>query len=234
MIGKDKDLKAELKKNFDFLKDRIQKKCLEINRDPDDVTIVAVSKKQSVEKIKILYDLGQKDFGENYVQELCEKRKLLQDYPDIRWHMLGPAQKNKVKFLKGVSCVQSIHSLSLIEKIESMENFPQVSVLIQMVVDPSDTTKSGCDFSTAQEIYQRLQHCKNCRFEGFMGIGPHTEDIEKLKMLYEKFVENTNFIHVGHDKVVSLGMTNDFEIGLESDSNMIRVGTGLFGARDVK
>lgn len=207
---------------------------------PSQITFVAVSKFQPAESIEEAYNCGVRDFGENYIQEWQKKCAQLSHLKDIRWHIIGPLQRNKVKFLnKNVHCLQSLDSLTLAKEIDKKWLFVRpLNVLVQLQVDKNDKNKSGISFEEAEEICKFIAQSKKLNLCGFMGIGPNIQDEEKLTLLYSEFVIHCHNLwsHFAPNKtqkaIISLGMSSDLAIALKCGSNMVRVGTALFGSRN--
>ena len=192
--------------------------------------LIAVSKGHDLEKIIRLYDKGQRDFGENFLQELKEKKDLLPC--DIRWHFLGNIQSNKIKDI--VSCSDLIHSIGrnkILDKILKLESNKKINILLQLKLGEEET-KSG--FSE-KEIYKILSRDKstNTIIKGLMVIAEGGIQKEKLKLqfsqaknVFEKMKSMNKDI-----EYLSMGMSNDYELALSYGSNMIRIGTSIFGVR---
>ena len=192
--------------------------------------LIAVSKGQNLEKIKQLYNIGQRDFGENFLQELKEKKDLLPG--DIRWHFLGNIQSNKIKDI--VMCSDLIHSISrnkILDKILKLESNKNIKILLQLKLG-EEKTKSGFN---EQEIYQILSRNRstNIIIKGLMVIAEGGIKKEKLKLqfsqaknVFEKMKSMNEDV-----KYLSMGMSNDYELALSYGSNMIRIGTSIFGVR---
>ena len=227
-----------IKKNFESVQLKLNEICHQLGKTKDDIQLVAVSKFQSLQAIEEAYALGIRDFGENYIQEWQKKSQQLASLKEIRWHLIGNIQKNKAKFLnKNVACLQSLDSVSLAKEIEKkwIEKTP-VPVLIQLQVDENDFNKSGVSYEGSKELCHFLLSCKNLSLKGFMGIGPQTDDIKKLEALYRNFVKNCDHIWSltpmkQEKKIISLGMSSDYEVALRCGSNLIRLGSALFGER---
>jgi PLP dependent protein len=208
---------------------------------PKKVTLVAVSKTKPAEAIKELYDLGQRDFGENYVQEMVDKQAQLP--PDIRWHFIGHLQTNKVKYIAPfVHLIHGVDSLRLLKEInkQAAKINRTINVLLQIHI-AQEETKFGLDEKELEEIINtnknELQELKNVRIQGLMGMASFTENEEQvrkefhyLKSLFEKYcqlpIANCQF------QILSMGMSADYEIALEEGSNMVRIGSLLFGSRN--
>jgi pyridoxal phosphate enzyme (YggS family) len=199
------------------------------------VTLVAVSKTKPVEDILALYNLGQKDFGENYVQELAEKEKQLPK--DIRWHFIGHLQTNKIKQIIGfVHLIHGVDSLKLLKEINKQsEKINKITNCLLQIHIAQEETKFGLDEDELNEIIRQLDSStmKNIRVIGLMGMASFTNNenqIRKefgyLKSLQKKF-STVSF----QLSILSMGMTADYKIAIEEGSNMIRVGSLIFGSR---
>jgi PLP dependent protein len=200
-----------------------------------DVTLVAVSKTKPVGDIKELYDLGQRDFGENYVQELVEKQPLLP--ADIRWHYIGHLQTNKVKYLAPfVQLVHGVDSLKLLKEInkQAQKTDRVIDCLLQMHI-AQEETKFGLDKQELDEVLQspELPALKNVQVHGLMGMASFSDDREKvrgefrrLKGWFDSFKNQFPSFNI-----LSMGMSADYSVAIEEGSNMVRVGSLLFGER---
>ncbi len=227
-----------IQKNFQTIQLKLNEICHQLGKNKEDIQLVAVSKFQTLQAMEEAYALGIRDFGENYIQEWQKKSEQLSSLKDIRWHLIGNTQKNKAKFLnKNVACLQSLDSVSLAKEIEKKwsEKTP-LPVLIQLQVDENDFNKSGVSYEESKELCLFLLNCKNLSWKGFMGMGPQTDDIKKLEALYKNFVKNCDHIWSltpmkKEKKIISLGMSSDYEVALRCGSNLIRVGSALFGER---
>ena len=192
--------------------------------------LIAVSKGQNLEKIKQLYNIGQRDFGENFLQELKEKKDLLPG--DIRWHFLGNIQSNKIKDI--VMCSDLIHSISrnkILDKILKLESNKNIKILLQLKLG-EEKTKSGFN---EQEIYQIVSRNRstNIIIKGLMVIAEGGIKKEKLKLQFSQAKNVFEKMKSMNEDVdyLSMGMSNDYELALSCGSNMIRIGTSIFGAR---
>lgn len=201
-------------------------------------TLVAVSKTKPVEDIKALYEMGQRDFGENYVQELVDKQPQLP--ADIRWHFIGHLQSNKVKYIAPfVHLIHGVDSFKLLKEIDKQaaKNNRVIEVLLQMHI-AQEETKFGLDDREVDEILngEELSALKNVRIVGIMSMASFVNDEQQIRR--EFLVAKKTFDHYAHHQVanvfmqyLSLGMSSDYTIAVECGSNMIRVGSKLFGAR---
>jgi len=202
-------------------------------------TLVAVSKTKSVEEIKELYDLGQKDFGENYVQELTEKQSQLPN--DIRWHFIGHLQSNKVKQIASfIHLIQSVDSVKLLQEInkQAKKNDRVIDCLLQVHI-AQEETKFGLDETELNELLNiSIFQYQNIRIAGLMGMASLTDDMQKvrtefryLKTLFDKLAA-TLITHNPQLTTLSMGMSSDYFVAIEEGSNMVRIGSLIFGARN--
>lgn len=204
-------------------------------------TLVAVSKTKPVEAIRELYDLGHRDFGENYVQELVDKQAQLPS--DIRWHFIGHLQSNKAKYITPfVHLVHGIDSFRLLKEVNKQagKNNRVVDVLLQVHI-AQEETKFGLDESELKEILDSninpgLQELKNVHVSGLMGMASFSNNLElvgnEFHRLKELFDTNAQYQTPNAKlQILSMGMSGDYKIALEEGSNMIRVGSLIFGNR---
>ena len=203
-----------------------------LRKELGETTLVAVSKTKSNEDIMRAYNLGLKSFGENYVQELVRKMDSLPT--DIKWHMIGHLQTNKVKELvkRNIYLIESVHSIKLANEInkEAIKNNKTVNILIEVNI-ANDPNKTGCPINDLENLIKEIKNLSNIKLLGLMGIGPHTEDekfirecFHNMKVLKEKYKLD----------LLSMGMSHDYKIAIEEGSNIVRIGTKIFGERIYK
>lgn len=206
------------------------------------VTLVAVSKTKSVDDIRALYDLGQRDFGENYVQELVEKQAQLP--ADIRWHFIGHLQNNKVKYIAPfVHLIHSVDSFRLLKEInkQALKANRVIEVLLQMHI-AAEETKFGMDVTDLVEFmdYYEAQapELQQVRIRGLMGMATFTDDeaqirteFKKLHTRFEVMQKLQNGLLTSFD-TCSMGMSSDYQLAISEGSTMVRIGSLLFGARN--
>lgn len=208
-------------------------------RDPSEVTLVAVGKTKPASMIRELYDLGVRDFGENKVQELTAKYEELPK--DIRWHMIGHLQSNKVKYIVDkVAMIHSVDSLRLAQVIEKeavKKDVDHVDVLLEVNVS-GEESKYGMTPAEVEEQIDEFLDLKRVRIRGFMTVAPFAEDPEEVRPYFKRLkqlsvdIQNKtidNNIDVG---LLSMGMSGDFEAAIEEGASFVRVGTRIFGARN--
>jgi pyridoxal phosphate enzyme (YggS family) len=218
------------------IKDNLEKIRSEI---PSHVTLVAVSKTKPAQMIREAYAAGQRDFGENYVQELEEKHKELP--ADIRWHAIGHLQSNKVKYIAPfVHLIHGVDSFKLLQEInkQAIKTDRVIDCLLQMHI-AKEETKFGFDFTECETLLSSdaLKSLQNICIVGFMGMATNTENINEvraefrnLKTFFDKAakLQTSNY----QPTTLSMGMSSDYRVAIEEGSTMIRVGSSIFGERN--
>ena len=199
---------------------------------PSEVTLVAVSKTKPVDRIKEAYESGQLDFGENKVQEMVEKAAVLPK--NIRWHMIGHLQRNKVKYIAPfVSLIQSVDSSRLLNEIEKQgkKNERVIDCLLQVRI-AQEETKFGLTYKDCDSLLQKFD-CTNVRIRGLMGMASFTANQYQIEIEFRSLLEYYNQ-HQPQQQwdILSMGMSGDYPLALTCGSNMIRVGSSIFGARN--
>jgi pyridoxal phosphate enzyme (YggS family) len=202
---------------------------------PSGVELVAVSKTHPVPAIQEVYDLGQRVFGENKVQEITEKYPLLPK--DIRWHLIGHLQTNKVKYIAGfIDTIQSVDSEKLIREIdkEAKKNNRTINVLLQVKI-AEEESKYGLEISEARDLFEQYLsgEFRNISITGLMGMATFTEDRDQIRkefLTLKKLFDELN--QLKKLETLSMGMSDDFPVAIECGANSIRVGSAIFGRRD--
>lgn len=202
---------------------------------PQNVTLVAVTKHRSIEEIQRVVDYGIKDLGENRVQELLDKYDKIKG--DIRWHLIGHLQTNKVKYIiDKVDLIHSVDSVKLAKEIntQAKKHGRIMRVLIQVNVSMEDS-KFGIEVEEVESFLQQISHESNISVVGFMTMAPFTENIEetrhifrKMHEIYDKIKDNQDAFKNVNIETLSMGMTNDYPIAIEEGSNLVRIGRGIF------
>ena len=204
--------------------------CEEFNS--KQVTLVAVSKTKPIEDIQLLYEAGQRDFGENYVQELCDKQAKLPT--DIRWHFIGHLQSNKVKYIAPfVHLIHGVDSESLLKEIDKQarKNNRVIDCLLQMHI-AQEETKYGLDASELTELFPKLPNYPNAHVVGLMGMASFSEDKNLVRSEFNTLAQTFQTLQTFQTaQTLSMGMSGDYPIAIEAGSNMVRIGSLLFGAR---
>ena len=216
---------------------RVGKACEQAHRDPRTVRLVAVTKTFSAEKIRAVLKAGIEDIGENFVQELRQKRAELND-PVIRWHFVGHLQSNKVKYIADfVHLIHSVDHRSVAEEID--KRGARIGRLIDVLVEVNtsgERSKFGVPPAKTVEFVKSLTQLRNLRIKGLMMIGPFLPNPEESRPAFQKLRELSQAVgEEGIENVemseLSMGMTNDFEIAIEEGATIIRIGTAIFGPR---
>ena len=227
-----------IKENVAEVESRIQAACERAGRKREEVTLIAVSKTKPVSDIYEVIETGIKDYGENKVQEMCNKIETIKE--PLNWHMIGHLQTNKVKYIiDKVSMIHSVDSYKLAEEINKRagQHGITMDILIQ-VNSAQEESKFGISTDETEELIRRiLENCPNIKIRGLMCIAPFAEDpndirvyFAEVKKLYDQYSQ------IEHERLdfqyLSMGMSHDFEVAILEGSNLIRVGTAIFGERD--
>lgn len=226
-----------VRENLETVEANIRKACANAGRSRDEVTLIAVSKTKPVSMLMEAYDSGIRIFGENKVQEMCDKYEQMPK--DIQWHMIGHLQRNKVKYIiDKAALIHSVDSLRLAETIQEEAAKHQVVMPILVEVNVAmEETKFGTSLAEAMELVEQISHFPNIRIEGLMTIAPFVEDPEENRKYFRALkklavdINNKNIDNV-HVCILSMGMTNDYMVAIEEGATMVRVGTGIFGERN--
>lgn len=225
-----------IKENLDAVTKRIENAAAQAGRDPGEVTLIAVSKTKPVSMIEEAYAWGCRDFGENKVQELMDKCGVLPK--DIRWHLIGHLQRNKVKYVVGKTfLIHSVDSLRLAEEIqkEAVKKNVHVDILIEVNV-AGEESKFGVAPQEALDLVRAVSSLSNVHVKGLMTIAPVVEKPADNALYFNKLkqisvdINEKNIDNVYMD-VLSMGMTGDYEQAIKDGATYVRVGTGIFGAR---
>ena len=226
-----------LKDNIERIKEEIDTLLNKSGRNSDDMTLIAVTKTVDVDTINQAIELGITDIGENRVQELEKKIEAIGDH--VNYHLIGHLQTNKVKYI--IDKVKLIHSLDRISLAKELDkrakmNDMSIDTLVQINVAEEDS-KFGLEVSQVLPFIEEVLKFDNIRIRGIMTIAPYTDDKVLLRNVFRTMyqlkekISNRNYENLSMD-YLSMGMTNDYEIAIEEGSNMIRVGTGIFGDRN--
>ena len=227
-----------LKNNYDLVKESLLHACDLAGRAPGSVKLLAVTKNVSPQDILSVYALGQRAFGENRVQELCEKQPELPK--DIEWHFIGRLQRNKVKYIiDKVAMIHSVDSLGLAKEISRQAQLKglqdDMPVLIQLNLG-GEQTKGGFDRDTLRRGVEEIATLPGLSIQGLMTIGPYFEDPEGTRPLFHTMralmdeVDSWSVPGV-RLRYLSMGMSHDFHIAIEEGADIVRVGSAIFGAR---
>ena len=223
--------------NLEQVRKNIVEACKAVNRDPGEVTLISVSKTKPVSMLQEAYDAGSRDFGENKVQEIMDKYPQLPS--DIRWHMIGHLQRNKVKYIVDkVALIHSVDSLRLAETIENEAAKHNVTVPILIEVNVAqEESKFGLKTDEVLALVESVAKLPHINIKGLMTIAPYVEDPEENRGIFRQLkklsvdIEAKNINNVNMS-VLSMGMTGDYQVAVQEGTTMVRVGTGIFGERD--
>lgn len=226
-----------LAENVKEVQKNIEDACKRAGREPKEVELIAVSKTKPVDQLLEVYDTGIRAFGENYVQELTEKIEVLPK--DIRWHMIGHLQRNKVKYIVGkVDLIHSVDSLRLAEEIskEAVKKNTCADILLEVNV-AQEENKFGLTLENTMEEVEKIAVLPNIHIKGLMTSAPFVENPEENRKYFRQLrqlsvdINGKNIDNVCMD-ILSMGMTNDYIVAVEEGATMVRVGTAIFGARN--
>ena len=226
-----------IRENIASVNAEIAAACERAGRAASEVTLITVSKTKPVEMLQEAYDAGSRDFGENKVQELLDKIPQLPE--DIRWHMIGHLQRNKVKYIVDkVYLIHSVDSLRLAEEIskEAVKKQVEVNILIEVNV-ALEESKFGTTTEEAVALVEAISRLPGIHIKGLMTIAPFVENEEENRVVFQKLrhlavdIADKNIDNVSMN-VLSMGMTGDYKVAVEEGATYVRVGTGIFGERD--
>ncbi len=223
--------------NYKYVLKKVEEACVRSGRDPKDVTLIAVSKTKPVEMIEEAMEAGARVFGENKVQELCDKYEQLPK--DLHWHLIGHLQRNKVKYIVDkAELIHSVDSLKLAEEIskEAVKKNVEVNILIEVNV-AEEESKFGVSVEEAPALVEEIAKLSGIHIQGLMTIAPYTENPEENRPVFRTLkklavdIKKKNIDNVCMD-VLSMGMTGDYQVAVEEGATLVRVGTGIFGERN--
>ena len=227
----------ELKENLKSVEERVAAACKRAGRDRSEVTLIAVSKTKPVEDLQVIYDQGIRQFGENKVQELTGK---IPEMPnDIDWHLIGHLQRNKVKYIVDkVKLIHSVDSYRLAEEIniQAKKHGVVADILIE-VNAANEATKFGVKLEEAKELCKEISELDAVHIRGLMTIAPNVVVPEENRGIFHKIkdlsvdIMKENIDNVSMN-VLSMGMSNDYQVAIEEGATMVRIGSNLFGKRD--
>lgn len=222
--------------NIELVRERIKAACLRSRRDPKEVTLIAVSKTKPAAMIEEAALTGIRDFGENKVQEILDKAPQFPE--DFRWHMIGHLQRNKVKQVIGKAClIHSVDSVRLAKQIEEEAGKLELSVPVLLEVNVArEESKFGFYMEEVEDAILEIKNYSHVKIQGLMTIAPFVENPEENREIFRKLnqfyvdMKSKNIDNVTMS-ALSMGMTGDYEVAVEEGATMVRVGTGIFGAR---
>jgi len=228
-----------IRDNMKDVQQKIAQACEKANRSTSEVTLIAVSKTKPVSMLQEAYDAGARDFGENKVQELVDKIPQLPK--DIRWHMIGHLQRNKVKYIVDkVYLIHSVDSVRLAEEIskEALKKQVEVNILVEVNI-AGEESKFGTGEQEAIALVEEIAKLPGIKIKGLMTIAPFVENSEENRKYFSKLKQlSVDIMQKNIDNVsmniLSMGMTGDYMVAVEEGATYVRVGTGIFGERNYK
>ncbi len=229
-----------IQENLLDVQENIRKACASAGRDPQEVTLIAVSKTKPNEDVLAAYNAGIRDFGENYVQELTGKIDSLPK--DIKWHMIGHLQRNKVKYLadraEHIELIHSVDSFRLAEEISKQAKKRELVIPILVEVNiAEEESKFGLSEEETKNLVREIAKLPGITVKGLMTSAPYVTDPEENRNYFRRIkalsvdIENENIDNVNM-RILSMGMTADYTVAVEEGATMVRVGTAIFGARN--
>ena len=225
-----------LKDNLKKVEQCVEEACRRAGRSRDEVTLIAVSKTKPVSLLQEAYAEGVRNFGENKVQELCKKTGEMP--ADVRWHMIGHLQRNKVcQIIDQVALIHSVDTYRLAEEIniQALKRGRIVPILVEVNI-AEEESKFGTSAEDAIQLVEEISKLENIRIKGLMTVAPNVENAEENRTYFRKIrqlsvdIRNKNIDNVSME-ILSMGMTGDYEVAIEEGATMVRVGTGIFGER---
>ncbi len=228
---------SEIKSNLDNVFQRIKTAAEKSGRKPEDIKVIAVTKTIATERINNVYEYGLRDMGENRVQELMEKYDKLPE--DCKWHLIGHLQTNKVKYIiDKVEMIHSVDSLELAKEINTRaaRHSRKVDILLQVNVS-GEESKFGIKPEQVDDYVDLISKMENISLRGLMTVAPYAQNPQDIRPVFRnlyniyidikrKRIDNVNMDYL------SMGMSNDYEVAIEEGSNLVRIGTSIFGKRD--
>ncbi len=226
-----------IEENLKHVREKILEACQKADRDPSEVTLISVSKTKPIDQLMEAYQAGSRDFGENKVQEIMDKYDAMPQ--DVKWHMIGHLQRNKVKYIIDKVClIHSVDSFRLAQEISIQAQKKRVpaNILIEVNV-AGEESKFGVSTEDVLPLVEQSASLPNIKVCGLMTIAPFVENPEENRKYFRilkqisidigrKNIDNVNM------EILSMGMTNDFQVAIEEGATMVRVGTGIFGERN--
>lgn len=225
-----------LKENFEIIENKIKTACIKSNRKREEVQLISVSKTVEANVINASIDIGVTVIGENKVQEI---RRKFDDVKNVKWHLIGHLQTNKVKYIiDKVDMIHSVDSFKLAQEISKRASAIDVEMKILIQVDAAnEESKFGVDKSELKELVNEISKLPNILINGLMFIAPfvsNSEDVRKyfsdMKDIFDEIKYNSSIDNIRMEHL-SMGMTNDFEIAIEEGATLLRIGTGIYGRR---
>jgi pyridoxal phosphate enzyme (YggS family) len=220
--------------NIDIIRQRIRDAASKAGANYDDITLIAVTKTVGADKINEALDAGITDIGENYVQDALSKYDSVER--PVNWHMIGHMQTNKVRLaIPAFNMIQSVDRIDIAKEIAKRSIMSDVVTRVLVEVNISgEESKSGIHPDKAMELCEEISGIQGIQLSGMMGIAPFTDDETAIKKSFETLRKLWGKLPAANSRWLSMGMTSDFELAIEEGSNMVRIGTAIFGSRPPK
>jgi pyridoxal phosphate enzyme (YggS family) len=227
---------STLEQRYQGVKAHILSACEQVQRSKDEIKLLAVSKTKPAHMVETLYQLGQRSFGENYLQDAVEKITALQHLDDIEWHFIGPIQSNKTRVIaEHFQWVETLDREKIAQRLNDQRpsELPPLKVLIQVNISREEQ-KSGIAPEQAEAFAEVIAQLPNLSLQGLMCIPEATQDETVLSVQFDEMKQLSNNLANQHPNctVLSMGMSNDLELAVKHGSSEVRIGTDIFGARD--
>lgn len=220
----------DIKSSIEIVRKRISEAAIKSGRTEKDILLIGVTKKIDIERIKTAFELGIKDFGENYVQEA--KKKIESFEKKATWHMIGHIQTNKIKYIPKL--FDYVHSVDRWEVVELLNKFGKKMKVLFEINIAQEETKHGASLDEVKKILGRIEHLEFIEPVGLMTMAPFVENPEDVRWVFKRLrvlLEELNKEFGMNMKELSMGMSNDFEVAIEEGATMVRIGTAIFGER---
>jgi len=220
--------------NLSGVREQIGQSCERYQRSPDTVTLLAVSKTKPAEALKVAWQAGQRDFGENYLQESLEKQEILKDL-DICWHFIGPIQSNKTRAIaESFQWVHSVDRLKIAQRLNDQrpKHLPPLNICLQINIS-EETTKSGITLTELPELAAQIAQMPHLILRGLMAIPAPADTQQEQRKPFAALQAALLELQADHPQMdtLSIGMTGDMDAAIAEGSTMVRIGTAIFGAR---
>lgn len=220
-----------VRENIEAVRERMARACGRTGRNAEDVTLIAVTKTVAAEKIREAVEAGIRDIGENYVQEARGKIEAI-GTGDVRWHMIGHIQSNKVKYIPRF--FDWVHTIDRLEILESLDRYGKPMKILFEVNLAGEATKTGTDIPGLRKLLEKASSLKSLKPAGLMTMPPYADDPEESRIYFRKLRSALSDMNAEFGlgmRELSMGMSSDFEIAIEEGATMVRIGTALFGER---
>lgn len=225
-------MSSTLKERLEAVRQRVERAEIAAGRTVGSVRLIAVSKTQPADAIRAAYALGQRDFGENYLQEALDKQKQVRDL-DIVWHFIGPIQSNKTRAIaENFAWVHSIDRLKIAERLSAQRpaHLPPLNVLIQVNIS-GEASKSGAELAVLPELARAVRSLPHLRLRGLMTLPAPTPDYAQQRQAFRTLREAMSGLGMSELDTLSMGMSDDLEAAVVEGATLIRLGTAIFGPR---